>query len=132
MSAALRCARATPADSGAEEADAIAIVAETDRVYKSAPPIVTVDCVAGDVMAVHVACGSVRGVCKPGADVPGFIAEPADVVVWNPWSTKAVKMADFAPTEFEDMICVEPGFVAAHRALPAGGCWLLSQTLQLA
>jgi D-hexose-6-phosphate mutarotase len=33
----------------------------------------------------------------------------ASTVVWNPWSTQALKMSDFAAAEWPGMLCVEAG-----------------------
>ncbi len=61
---------------------------------------------------------------------PGVLAAcPYDVVVWNPWSAKAQRMADFGDEEYLVMLCVEPGHVDQWRALAPGQTWTLKQTI---
>lgn len=48
----------------------------------------------------------------------------SDVVVWNPWETKAKGMADFGPEDgYKKMICVETGSVMQWNTLEAGDTW---------
>ena len=48
----------------------------------------------------------------------------SDVVVWNPWESKAKSMADFGPEDgYKKMICVETGSVLQWNTLEAGDTW---------
>ncbi|AET41240.1 glucose-6-phosphate 1-epimerase Ecym_7415 [Eremothecium cymbalariae DBVPG len=53
-----------------------------------------------------------------------------DVVVWNPWVDKSKSMADFEPkSDYEKMICIEPGHVHDFIVLKPGEKWSGSQLL---
>jgi glucose-6-phosphate 1-epimerase len=39
----------------------------------------------------------------------------ATTVVWNPWSDKAERMADFGDDEWQGMLCVEAANTGPHR-----------------
>lgn len=54
-------------------------------------------------------------------------AVPCDVVVWNPHA--AASPPDLPPPAYRHFVCVEPGLVAAHHALPAGGQALIGQKI---
>jgi len=71
------------------EAEPIAILAETDRVYTGATGTVTVEDSAWHRRIV---------VAKQGS---------ATTVVWNPWVAKAKAMPDFGDDEWTGMLCVE-------------------------
>jgi len=45
------------------------------------------------------------------------------LMVWNPWVDKARAMPDFGDDEYQWMVCVETGNMAAPRVLPAGDEW---------
>jgi glucose-6-phosphate 1-epimerase len=54
----------------------------------------------------------------------------ASTVVWNPWITKSRQMPDFGDEEYEHMICVESGNVAANSiTLSPGGRAVLTVKL---
>jgi D-hexose-6-phosphate mutarotase len=54
----------------------------------------------------------------------------ASTVVWNPWIVKAQQMPDFGNDEYQRMICVESGNVAANSLkLPPGGTSTLAVRL---
>ena len=54
-----------------------------------------------------------------------------DVVVWNPWESKAKSMADFGPEDgYKKMVCVEAGSVLAWNTLEAGDTWEGGQRIQ--
>ena len=57
---------------------------------------------------------------EEGSDDAGL-----DVVVWNPWVDKSKRMEDFGDSEFESMVCVEPGRVSKPFSLPPGGAYEL-------
>ena len=50
-----------------------------------------------------------------------------DVVVWNPWQEKAEAMSDFDDSGYNNMVCVEPGYVAERMKLSPGDEWTGSQ-----
>ncbi|KAI0007191.1 galactose mutarotase-like protein [Xylariaceae sp. FL0662B] len=53
-----------------------------------------------------------------------------DVVVWNPWTEKAVGMGDFEPKDgFKNMICIEAGSVKGWTTIDAGDAFEGSQTI---
>ena len=54
-------------------------------------------------------------------------AVPCDVVVWNPHA--AASPPDLPPPAYLHFVCVEPGLVAAHHTLPAGGQALICQKI---
>jgi glucose-6-phosphate 1-epimerase len=87
-----------------ETSDAMRIASEVDRVYLDA---------AGTVEIVDPRLGRKIRAEKQGS---------ASTVVWNPWITKSRQMPDFGDEEYERMICVESGNVAANSiSLPPGG-----------
>ena len=53
-----------------------------------------------------------------------------DIVVWNPWVAKAKALPDFGDEEYRNMICIEPGCVAAPLALEPGGTFQLQQDIR--
>lgn len=53
-----------------------------------------------------------------------------DAVVWNPWIKKSEGMGDFEPkTGYQQMICVEPGYVHDFVTLAPGESWDAYQLL---
>ncbi len=95
-----------------ETSDAIRIASEVDRIYQNA---------TGTVEIVDPRLGRRIRVEKQGS---------ASTVVWNPWITKSRQMPDFGDEEYERMICVESGNVAANSiSLPPGGSSTLSVKL---
>jgi glucose-6-phosphate 1-epimerase len=90
-----------------EQSDQIVFDREVDRVYLSVPRKLTV----------------IDGANKRTIQLHTTPSLP-DAVVWNPWEAKALKMAaDFGPTEFNDMVCVEVGAVAKPVQVRAGESW---------
>jgi glucose-6-phosphate 1-epimerase len=54
----------------------------------------------------------------------------ASTVLWNPWIAKSQQMPDFGNDEYEQMLCLESGNVAANSiTLPPGGTSTLEVTL---
>ena len=51
--------------------------------------------------------------------------------MWNPWKEKAAAMSDFGDDEYPNMVCVEPGFVAAPKVLAPGEKFHCGQVLKL-
>ena len=52
-----------------------------------------------------------------------------DTVVWNPWIEKAKTMSDFGDDEYQNMVCVEPGYVAAPCKLQPNETFKAKQIL---
>ena len=46
-----------------------------------------------------------------------------DVVVWNPWETKAAGMNDMGDGEWRGFVCVEAGSVSWWTKLDSGETW---------
>ncbi len=86
-----------------ETADAIRIASEVDRIYlNTASPVEIIDPRYGRRIRLE----------KQGS---------ASTVVWNPWVAKSQQMPDFGNDEYQRMVCVESGNVAANRiTLPPG------------
>lgn len=86
-----------------ETEDAIRFNSEVDRVYLNT---------TGAVDIVDQKLKRTIRVEKEGS---------VSTVVWNPWIAKAQQMPDFGNEEFEHMVCVESGNVAANTIkLPPG------------
>jgi glucose-6-phosphate 1-epimerase len=86
-----------------ESEDAIRFNSEVDRVYLNT---------TGAVDIVDQKLKRTIRVEKQGS---------VSTVVWNPWIAKAQQMPDFGNEEFEHMVCVESGNVAANMIkLPPG------------
>lgn len=85
----------------------LSFTGETDRIYTPA----SID----TVLTVSVDS-------KPAFEV---VRENFDnVVVWNPWTEKAMSMADFEPKEgWRQMLCVEAGQVGEWTKLEGGDAW---------
>ena len=97
-----------------EENDGVRIEEEVDRIY--------MDIEDGDiVLKDHTKTQCPQITVKR----TGFV----DVVLWNPWSAKSKRMADFGDNEFEDMVCIEPGSVNKKVVLKAGESKIFTQTL---
>ncbi len=88
---------------GVENAEALRITSEVDRVYLStAAPVEIVDPQLRRSIQVE----------KEGS---------ASTVVWNPWIAKSQQMPDFGNEEYLRMVCVESGNVALNQiTLPPG------------
>jgi glucose-6-phosphate 1-epimerase len=86
-----------------EAEETIRIASEVDRIYvNTSAPVELLD---------PRFCRKVR-LEKSGS---------ASTVVWNPWVAKAQQMPDFGNDEYQRMVCVESGNVAANRVtLPPG------------
>jgi glucose-6-phosphate 1-epimerase len=86
-----------------QDAAAITITGETDRVYVGTPGTVTIE--------------------DPGNGRRVVIEKEHSeaTVVWNPWVEKARAMADFGDEEWVKMLCVETANVGPHAVTLAGG-----------
>ena len=77
-----------------QQAGAITIDQEVDRIYVSSP----------DTVEIHDPVWErVIAIAKAGSQ---------STVVWNPWIAKSKRMADFGDEEYLGMVCVETGNVA--------------------
>jgi D-hexose-6-phosphate mutarotase len=95
-----------------ETSDAIRISSEVDRTYLST---------TGPVEVLDPRLGRRIRIEKSGS---------ASTVLWNPWIAKSQQMPDFGNDEYEHMLCVESGNVAANSiTLPPGGTSTLKVTL---
>ena len=74
----------------------IRFIEETDRVYRGAVPLVTINDEANH-RRIQIAPRSSQS-----------------TVVWNPWIAKSQRMPDFGDQEFERMCCVETANVAGE------------------
>ena len=54
-----------------------------------------------------------------------------DVVVWNPGAERAATLADLAPGEWRNMLCIEPARIANPVQLEAGQHWAGIQQLSV-
>jgi len=52
-----------------------------------------------------------------------------DCVVWNPGKQDAIKMSDFADTEYNEMLCIEAAQIANPVELMPNGVWTGTQTI---
>ncbi len=88
---------------------------EVDRVYLGVPrQLAVVD--GANQRSIHL---------LTGPSLP-------DAVVWNPWEAKALRMAaDFGPTEYNDMVCVEVGAVAKPVQVGARESWDARHTISV-
>eukprot|EP01027_Heterolobosea_sp_BB2_P003474 GEZU01005269.1.p1 GENE.GEZU01005269.1~~GEZU01005269.1.p1 ORF type:complete len:251 (-),score=60.33 GEZU01005269.1:46-798(-) len=87
-----------------ETNEKITFAGETDRKYLNAPSVIKI--------------------CEDGSPLVminkiGF----HDAVVWNPWTEKAKKMADFGDDEWLNMVCVEAAIARVPVRLDAGQSW---------
>ena len=87
----------------AETEDKIRIASEVDRIYlNTADPVEIVDQSLNRKVRIEKQAS-------------------LSTIVWNPWIAKAQQMPDFGNEEFERMVCVESGNVAANQIrLPPG------------
>ena len=86
-----------------EAQDAIRINSEVDRVYLNT------------TAAVEIVDQKLRRTIR--VEKQGSLS----TVVWNPWMAKAQQMPDFGNDEYDHMVCVESGNVAANLVkLPPG------------
>lgn len=92
-----------------ETHDAIAIEAETDRIYLSAPPMLLLREARRTTLI----------------ETLGF----PNVVVWNPWESGVQNFGDMEPLGFRHMLCVEAAAAHGHIHLHPGATWIGRQTL---
>lgn len=89
-----------PGGADAVQSGDIAIRAETDRIYVSAPDEATIE---------DAALGRRIKVVKEGAP---------DVVVWNPWIEKAARLPDMDDDDYLRFVCVETAFTSPATLAP--------------
>ena len=92
-----------------DEAHALHIDREVDRIYLNAPDVVTVR-EPFRTLEVHKT---------------GF----ADCVVWNPWAEKCALMKDMPPDGYLHMVCIEAGQIETPVELAPQESWEGVQTL---
>ena len=88
-------------------ADSIVIEGLTDRVYSPTGGKDTVD--------VTVAVGEGKSLRITASGTCGDKTVPVSCVVWNPNKEKAAGMSDFGDDQYNDMICVEPGWMDVSK-----------------
>ncbi len=99
-----------------DQNERIAIDREVDRVYLGVPPQLSI-----------VDGSNSRTIRLSTSDTL------PDAVVWNPWEAKALKMAaDFGPTEYHNMLCVEVAAVGAPVIVKPRESWVASHTISVA
>lgn len=95
-----------------EDADALAIVGEVDRVYRGVTaPIVLTGTGGTDLRIVQ----------------QGF----EDAVVWNPGPAKAARLGDLPPADWQQMLCIEAALVHRPMEVAPGKTWRGLQRLEL-
>ncbi|KAF3903964.1 hypothetical protein ABW21_db0208862 [Orbilia brochopaga] len=91
-----------------ESSPVLRIASQTDRVYISAPDEIS-------IVDVEASDKPLFTVTKVGLN---------DVVIWNPHTDGAEKIADWEPKAgWKEMVCVEAGSVADWQTLEAGATW---------
>lgn len=80
----------------------LAIVGETDRIYRH----------AGDVTVKDPTLRRTLGINKRGS---------AQTVVWNPFVSKSAKLGDFGNDEWQEMLCVEAANIGSAAVTLAPG-----------
>ena len=86
-----------------ETRGAMRIASEVDRIYVDTPH------------PVEIRDGSLRRAVRVEKE------GSASTVVWNPWIAKAKTIQDFGDEEYQQMVCVESGNVAANKIKLASG-----------
>ena len=89
--------------------------------------------IASEVDRIYLNTTSTVEILDPRLGRKIFVEKQGSVstVVWNPWTAKARQMSDFGNEEYERMVCVESGNVAANSiCLPPGGSSTLSVKLR--
>lgn len=92
-----------------DRAEALVVADEVDRIYVDPPSTL--------VLLEHR-----RSLLIESDNFP-------DLVVWNPWETKAAALPDMPPMGFRRFLCVEPAAVAQPVRLEPGKAWWGRQTL---
>jgi glucose-6-phosphate 1-epimerase len=90
----------------------VGVGGELDRVYRHAPPVVSlIDDAAGRELRVAA---------------EGF----GDIVVWNPWQQMAAELQDLGPGEYLHMLCIEAAQAVDPIELGPGESWRGAQHLR--
>ncbi|MET0793484.1 MAG: D-hexose-6-phosphate mutarotase [Polyangiaceae bacterium] len=96
-----------------EEASALRITGETDRVYESSATCQILD--PGLARAIRIEK-----------------SQSASSVVWNPWAERAAEMADLGANAWPGMLCVESANVGTSKiTLPGGAAHILRVTVSV-
>ncbi|KAL7134375.1 hypothetical protein ABFS83_11G022500 [Erythranthe nasuta] len=97
-----------------EKDEAITFDSEVDKVYLSTPHMISIiDRQINRTFTIH----------KDGA-LP-------DIVVWNPWRTKAKEIFDLGNKEYRNFVCVEAAAVENAITLDPGEVWTGTQRLSV-
>ncbi len=88
-----------------EEASALRVQSETDRIYVAGPRQVAISSAVGSSSTV---------ICADGF---------GDWVVWNPWREGSASLADMDPEDYLQMLCVEAARISDPIVLAAGATW---------
>jgi glucose-6-phosphate 1-epimerase len=94
-----------------EQAPALAVTGEIDRVYLQVPPALRLEAGASERRVVQ----------------QGF----TDAVVWNPGPGKAAQLGDMPPQDWLRMLCIEAAVIGQPVHLPPGKTWRGLQRLEL-
>lgn len=95
-----------------EQADALVVAGEVDRVYLQAPPELRLQ----------------EGASQRRVLQRGF----TDTVVWNPGPAKAAQLGDMPPEDWQRMLCIEAGVIGRAVHLTPGKTWRGVQRVELA
>lgn len=87
-----------------DEDSAIKFTEETDRIYLSTPDELHI--LDGDKVITNIRKRSMP-----------------DVVVWNPWIDKSIRLKDFGDNEYKQMVCVETGCIKSQVQLLSNEIW---------
>jgi glucose-6-phosphate 1-epimerase len=93
-----------------DDRQSVTIEKETDRIYTGAPRVVEL---AEGSSSLRI---SSSGFC--------------DIVIWNPWSALARKIADMRPDDYTRFICVEAAIADEAATLKPGELWQGTQRLE--
>ena len=95
-----------------EQAAALAVTGEIDRVYLQVPP----------VLRLQDGGSPERRVVQQGF---------TDAVVWNPGPAKAAQLGDMPAQDWQRMLCIEAAVIGQPVQLPPGKTWHGLQRLEL-
>ena len=96
-----------------EQAAAVTITGETDRIYRDAPRDLHVEHAHGT-----------RSIDLHSANF-------GDWIVWNPWAELTATLTDMEPDDYLHMLCVEAGHVSQPVTLLPGETWTGTQILSV-
>lgn len=85
-----------------QERNNITISQWTDRIYKEVPDKFYIKHLIGNSSMKLTKC-----------DLP-------DVAIWNPWIEKGKLLNNFISEEYENMLCIQPGYLHSPKELSSG------------